>query len=452
MLLRTILGALLPVFLTVASPVLAQDRLEMAASYSASKSGDALLVWQRDSLVLERDQNGYDAEMPHLLASGTKTFSGLMAWAAVADGLFTLDERVAATIPSWRDDPQTSTITVRQLLSLTSGLAPGGPARSLSFDEALDQPLVHPPGEGFRYGPAAFQAFGAFLQRKLDGEDPARYLQRRILSPIGAEVAGWSRVDGTDPKLGGGARMTARDWLRVGRLILQDGQWNGSAVLPVGLRDTLATSTPAGPGYGLTVWRNAAVDPDHAFFDHAPRATRPDGPDGMIYAGGPSDLFMAAGAFNQRLYVIPSRETVVVRFGRPDRSFSDAELLARLLDGRAYEAPSRTPPSDEERIAFLTNVQMSRLDSALQLTAAQEDAIRPLVRKQMTTLADVLPALKNEDDIGRREKRRLVRRLRRTQRETVRAIEAELTDEQGKQYRAFLEEQRERRRARWGRR
>jgi CubicO group peptidase (beta-lactamase class C family) len=439
---------LLAALLTLGGPAVAQDRLERAASYSASTSGDALLVWRRDSLVLERYHGGVDADTPHPLASGTKTLSGLMAYAADADGLLSLDDRVAETIPAWRDDPQKSTITVRQLLHLTSGLDPGGPGVALSFDEALEQPLVHPPGAGFRYGPAAFQAFGALLRRRLDGEDPTRYLQRRVLAPIGAEVAAWRRVDGTDPRLGGGARMTARDWLRVGRLILQDGRWGGTRVLPAGLRDTLATPTPASPGYGLSVWLNAAVPPDHPFFDHAPRAAHPDGPDGLIYAAGPPDLFMAAGAFNQRLYVVPSREMAVVRFGRPDPSFRDAELLARLLDGVAYEAPPRPPVPTAERAAFLTNVQMTRLDSALALTEAQEDAIRPVVEEKMTTIADVLPELRQKDDLSWRDKRRLFRRLRRVQREAARAIEAELTDDQVTRYHAFLEAQRERMRAR----
>lgn len=56
----------------------------------------------------------------------------------------------------------------------------------------------------------------------------------------------------------------------------------------------------------------------------------------MIYADGPSDLFMAAGGSGQRLYVIPARELVVVRVGRADPTWNDAEFLARLLDGRPY--------------------------------------------------------------------------------------------------------------------
>jgi hypothetical protein len=143
---------------------------------------------------------------------------------------------------------------------------------------------------------------------------------------------------------------------------------------------------------------------------------------------------------------------VVVRFGRPDRSFRDAELLARLLDGRAYEAPERPPVPKEKRVAFLTNLQMVRLDSALTLTEAQEATLRPIVEAKMTTVVDVLPKLKQRDDLSRRKKRRLFRQLRRAQRTAVQKIEAALTDKQTAAYRDVLAEQRERMRTRWGQR
>ena len=104
----------------------------------------------------------------------------------------------------------------------------------------------------------------------------------------------------------------------MGRLFLYDGRWNGERVLPTGLLGSLTAPTLASLGYGLTVWLNASVNPSSSFVEHAPSSLQPDGPDGMIYDDGPGDLFMATGLFNQRLYVIPSRETVVVRFGRPD--------------------------------------------------------------------------------------------------------------------------------------
>lgn len=314
-----------------------RDRLEMAADYSAAHAGDALVVWESGAVVLQRAQNGYDLADPHFLASGTKSFAGVAAWAAVEDGLVALDERVAATIPEWQDDSTKSQITVRQLLHLTSGLDAGEAGEAPTFDEAVGTAPLNPPGTTFRYGPTAFQLFGALLQRTRGGEDPLRYYEQRIFDPLGIEAGPWTYVGSTDPQLAGGAWLTAGDWLRFGRLLLNDGRWEGEQILPVGLLDALTTPTGASPGYGLTVWLNAPVDPAASFFEYAPSSLQPDGPNGMIYDDGPADLFMAAGLFNQRLYVIPSREMVAVSFGRPSRTWSDAEFLARLLDGRPYE-------------------------------------------------------------------------------------------------------------------
>lgn len=418
------------------------DRLRMAANYSAAHAGDALVVWEDGEVRLEREQNGYDLDQPHFLASGTKSFAGVAAWSAVEDGLLTLDERMAETITEWRKDSTKAQITVRQLLHLTSGLDAGEAGEAPTFDEAVGTAALDPPGTTFRYGPTPFQLFGAFLQRKRGGEDPLRYYERRLFEPLGIEPGQWTYVDDTDPQLAGGARLTAKGWLRFGRLLLNDGRWGGEQVLPTGLLDALTTPTDVSPGYGLTVWLNAPVDLQSSFFEHTPPSLRPDGPDGMIYDDGPDDLFMAAGLFNQRLYVIPSRETVVVRFGRPDRDWHDPEFLARLLDGREYDASTQRQVSQDERVTLITNFRMRQLDRALDLTEAQARAIRPTVERKMRALVGVR-AERSDESMNRRERRRRFRTLRRLQRRTNRAIEAELTPAQVEAYRAFRDEQQE---------
>jgi multidrug efflux pump subunit AcrA (membrane-fusion protein) len=169
----------------------------------------------------------------------------------------------------------------------------------------------------------------------------------------------------------------------------------------------------------------------------------------MIDPSGPSDLFMAAGLFNQRLYVLPSQDLVVVRLGRADRSWDDAAFLGRLLRGETDNEPASVDGADAstERIVRLaTDRQMARLDSALALTDPQEEAIRPAVRRQIRSLLDLRSERDRRSPLSRRDKRALYRRAMQIQRDAQTAIEAELRPDQRETYRAFVEQERERRR------
>lgn len=314
-------------------------RLEMAQIYSAQKAGDALLVWKGDRLLVEDYQNGFDPGSRHSLVDGSALFSGFMAVAAVDDGRLTLDEPASETIHQWRSDSAKSTITVSQLLHGTSGLG-GTLWEKLTYKEAIEKSLVHDPGHGFRYTAASFQVFAALIKRKIGIPS----LKERILRPIGIRGGYWQNVSDSSQKYiiwGYGAQLTAREWGRVGRLILEGGTWEGQEVISD--LSPLTEPTAASPGSGLTAWLNTPVDEGHPFYEHLPMhfgtlplTLIPDGPDGMIYANGPSDLFMSAGGSGQRLYIIPSRSLVVVRFGGADLTWNDAEFLARFLDGRSY--------------------------------------------------------------------------------------------------------------------
>src|SRR5215831_5610757 len=107
------------------------DSLHSAADYLKNRNGHPMLVYYRDKLVFEEYFNGWSADKPHRLASVTKSFSGAMLAAAVEDGLLKLDEKVVETIVEWKDNPRKSQITIRHLLSLTSGIY-GGSTREPS--------------------------------------------------------------------------------------------------------------------------------------------------------------------------------------------------------------------------------------------------------------------------------------------------------------------------------
>ncbi len=324
---RTFLAA--NVAACVAAPAFAQSLTFAAASaYSAARNGVSLLVMRRGEIIYEDHPNGGAPERGWELASGTKSFSGVMAAAAIRDRLISSwDEPAADTLSEWRNDPRRA-ITIRHLLSLTSGISGGPLARPPTYAEAIAQLPTAPPGERFAYGPTPFQTFGEIMRRKLDG-DPFAYLQRRVLDHLDIAPTHWRRGADGNPHLPSGAGLKARDWARFGWFVMREGE---------GRLDARALAqcfepSRANPGYGLSWWllRDGLIPPGRgAGVEVDARLAERFG-----------QISMAAGAGNQRLYLIPGLQLVVARqatgilqalMGRArGPRWSDAEFLRALL-------------------------------------------------------------------------------------------------------------------------
>lgn len=307
--------------LVQSAPTAAQ--MKDAAEYSAGKAGFSFLVMHRGKVLQEEYPNGGSANRPTELASGTKSFNGIMALCAEEDGLLKLDEPVANTLTEWQGDSRKA-ITIRQLLSLSSGI-PGGQSalaggRVPSYAEAIKSTPKFDADRRFQYGPAPFMIFGEVMRRKLSPrkESVLSYMERRIFRPIGMEHGFWRKDGDGNAHLPSGAHLTAQNWAKFGEMVRLDGR----GVLKPGRIKQIAVSSKTNPGYGLTWWlvTNGGVKPDGF------RRWRVD-------ARLPKDIYTAGGAGGQRLYVIPSRELVVVRQapvrGRDD--FDDGAFLAKLL-------------------------------------------------------------------------------------------------------------------------
>ncbi|MEM9367110.1 MAG: serine hydrolase [Planctomycetota bacterium] len=299
-----------------------------AAAYSRQSKGHAVLVMVDGVTVYESYHNGWSAEKPHRLASGTKSFAGVAAAVAVGDGLFDFDDAVSETIALWKDDPRLSRITIRQLLSLTSGIDPGDNSVVLSYRQAIQSEPKHEPGAKFEYGPNPFQVFGALMRRKVPPPNRSMldYLQQRVFEPIGMEVGSWRQTPEGDPHVPSGAFLTAREWVKFGELLRRGGQTASGQVIRADLLQELLTGSKSNPRYGMTFWLNIKAGTG-AGNDAAGRSTTPTTDRAPM-----EDLFMAAGAGKQRLYVVPSLKLTVVRFGESlGREYRDDVFLDRLI-------------------------------------------------------------------------------------------------------------------------
>jgi CubicO group peptidase (beta-lactamase class C family) len=322
--------------------------VQEAADYSMRHAGLSFLVIQDGRTLLERYAGGTDAGTALRIYSGTKAFWNLAALAAAEDGALNLDGRVSDVLPQWPRDAHRAPITIRKLLNFDSGLEP---TFSLQEDQSGDRDdiairasMAAQPGAAFIYGPASLQVFHAVLKKKL--QSPTRFLKRRVLHRLGLDSQRYLEDRAGNPLLASGFVLTARQWSKLGEMVLRAGApvisppslaqcWHGSQANPMfalgwwnnraAARRSADTVSTAASDRGY----NREIDVEQML---ARKWQDQDWRDGCLCRDAPADLVACIGSGHQRLYVIPSLRLIVVRQG-DGGSFSDGDFLRLLLHG-----------------------------------------------------------------------------------------------------------------------
>ena len=302
----------------------------------------AVVVVYDGKLVAERYADGYHRDMPLTSWSMTKTITATLVGILSGDGK--LDINAVANVPEWADEgDERAAITLDQLLRMSSGLkfqeeygsAPSDVVRMLYEQPdaaafAASMPLAAEPDTKWSYSSGTTNIISRIVRNAIGGDQETyyRFVRERLFDPLGMTRATIEAdVSGT---LVGSSFMfcTARDWARYGQFLMQDGVWNGQRILPDGWVEYMSTPTPTAPQgqYGAQTWLNAGS---------------PNDPTDRRLPDCPTDLIFLSGFNGQRVFVIPSRQTVIVRMGlTPDTSgypWNDlvSQVLAALPDGTA---------------------------------------------------------------------------------------------------------------------
>ena len=336
-------------------PVASGLNLSAAADYAFANGVRAVVVIENGETVLQRYGGAGSATRGEFLASGTKSFTCALWAAAQDDGLINIDEFASTAIRAWApggvapDPAVKQAIRARDLLALSSGLANSGSAGANlnavdTYAQSIGARSTFAPDTAAIYGPNTFQAFAAYFELKTGasvqgngdiagGRDPLAYLQSRVFDRIGVTAADWQRDVKGKPNLAGGASMTAGNWARYGQFILQGGLWNGQQVVSqVNIRRCSSYQTPAFAGYGLGWWLNRPAGATYQ--ENQDTLPWPSAVTGRWAAGGkiapdvPDDMFMAYGAGNMKMFIIPSRGLVAVKLAG---SADDNRFLGLML-------------------------------------------------------------------------------------------------------------------------
>jgi CubicO group peptidase (beta-lactamase class C family) len=110
---------------------------------------------------------------------------------------------------------------------------------------------------------------------------------------------------------------TARDWARLGLLMLPEGRAGDRQVVPADWVRQMLTPSPHEPDYGYHIWLGG-------------QGSRREDRDEEFLA---DDLVYLDGKMKQRVYVVPSKDLVIVRVGEQARGWDDAYLPNAVLRG-----------------------------------------------------------------------------------------------------------------------
>jgi CubicO group peptidase (beta-lactamase class C family) len=317
--------------------------LSEGRKYAAERNSSAFLVW-RDG-VLEEESYFGEFERDSLIVSKSlaKPITALLVGRAIMQGYIkSLDQPVADFITEWQTDPVRGRITIRQMLGMRTGLlaqALSGGSEDMLYraylhprhDEVIinDYPVTDEPGTRYEYSNANAELVAPLIERAT-GQRYTDYLSQALLEPLGAPGGSvWVNRPGGTAHSGCCMLLPAQNWVRMAILLLDDGVWEGSRLLPEGYVAEMLRVSEQNPHYGLGVW--VAGD----YLERRGYAN-PEMGVGEVLHSEPyldQDLYLFDGNSNQVVYIVPSKRMIILRTGAvpPSDKEWDNSFLPNLM-------------------------------------------------------------------------------------------------------------------------
>jgi CubicO group peptidase (beta-lactamase class C family) len=290
------------------------DKLAAAADYNRSAEGASALLVIRRGYVVGAWYKDCDPIQDFNIYSCSKSYTSLAFGLLLADSeagklphgkKLTLDTKVCnehwlpESLPL--PDPRKADITLRHLLTMTSGIGSDEPYPFATLEWSLGKfsnspwsKLKGDPGTVFHYSNAGVTHL-ALIFRRAAGRDLFPFMKERVFEPIGIEQIRWVQMGdnnwGQVSQGFSGILTTAWDHARFMYLAMHRGQWAGKQVVPASYFDFAWKGTQVKSDYGGLWWV-------HPHLRDAPK-----------------DLVQTAGFRNNHGFAVPSLDLVFVRLG-----------------------------------------------------------------------------------------------------------------------------------------
>lgn len=297
----------------------------------------ALIFIRKDTILYEKYFNGFSRDSYFHSQSMAKSFISFLIGAAIDEGLIkSVNDPMTSYIPELKDrDPRFEKITIQNLLEMRSGLSyntsyiPGTNIHAPWHDEAVG--YYHPnvrklllkkvkvatePGGTFQYCNYNTSYLGLIIERAT-GKTVSDYLEEKLWK----QIMEYDALFSIDSKKSGFEYMPSRliaraiDYARFGRLMLNDGQWNGSQIIS---KDWVLNSTRENQTIPRDVypkWLGSGCQ--HTYYSYQ----------WWGHTNCDSTFqFFANGNLGQNIYIIPDKEIIIVHCGNSLEYYNDFDL------------------------------------------------------------------------------------------------------------------------------
>lgn len=281
-----------------------QEALSKLYPYLQAKNTKAFIILKDGKMVVEKYFGDFSESSPWYWASAGKTLTAFLIGIAQQEGLLNINQASSTylgtgftSLPPEKE----KLITIWHQLTMTSGL--GG--RQGAENCTLPACLVYKADAGSRwfYFTPAYTLLDKVIE-SASGVSFDSYFKSRIQDKTG--ISGLWRTTKDNHHV---FFSNARSMARFGLLLLNKGTWNGTKVLgdPNYFKQQVSSSQNLNPSYGYLTWLNGK----QGFILPGTKRLQK----GELVANAPADMFAALGKNDQKIYVIPSKNMVVIRMG-----------------------------------------------------------------------------------------------------------------------------------------
>jgi len=282
----------------------------------------AVVVLYKGELIAEKYASEFGVTPDTRIWGWSMTKSIMNAMAGVLSRQGKLNIKATAPVSQWLQDRRRD-ITINDLMHMSSGLkwdedyGDVSPVTNMlyrtsdSYKAAINVPYKEKSGAEWKYSSGTTNILSGIFRTLIRNDQYYHeFPYREIFSKIGI-TSMILETDAAGNFVGSSySNATARDWARFGLLYANDGVWKGDTILARGWVNYTRTPVAASKGeYGAQFWLNRSK-------------TLPDVPE---------DLFFCDGHRGQRIFIIPSRNLVVVRLGYSGEGFDFNDFLKGIL-------------------------------------------------------------------------------------------------------------------------